>query len=71
MKMGRERFQRPTAQEGRVLVGDLGVYIWQRSTIRNMILGGMLEELSSVKPMTGLGLDNGCKFLVTPQHSLI
>lgn len=37
----------------------------------DMILGGMLEELSSVKPMTRLGLDNGSRLLVTPQNSLI
>lgn len=56
MKMDLERCQRRTTYEGCVLMGYLGVYIWRRSTILDMMLGGMLEELSSVKPMTGLGL---------------
>lgn len=32
-------------------MGYLGVYIWRRSTVLDLILGGMLEELSSVKPV--------------------
>lgn len=35
------------------------------------ILGSVLEGLSSVKPVTGLGLDNDSKLLFTPQNSLI
>lgn len=71
VKMDRERCQRQTTYEGYVLMGYLGVYIWWRSTILGMILGSMPEELSSVKPIPGLGLDNGSRLLVTPQNSLI
>lgn len=39
-------------------MGYLGVYIWRRSAVLDMILGDMLEELSSVTPTTRLGLDN-------------
>lgn len=71
MKLNLEECQRRTTYERCVLMGYLGVYMWRRSTILDMILGSVLEELSSVKPMTGLGLDNDSKLLVTPQDSLI
>lgn len=52
-------------------MGHLGVYIWRRSTVLNMIWVGMLKELSSVKPLNRLGLDNGSRLLATPQNRLI